>query len=260
MKPVALVTGAARGIGASAVQALVEQHWNVIALDVCADDPSLSYHLSSERELDALVALAPDQILPFVADVRDRGALRDAVRAGVARFGGLHGAIACAGVIGGGSLSWETDERTWQSQIDVNLTGVWNLACAAIPAMIESPDLPRSFVAVSSAAGIKGLPQLGAYSAAKHGVIGLVRSLAGELGPLDITANAVCPGSTNTPLLQASATLYDLESVHEFAAHHHLQRLVDPTEVASLIAYLCSPLARAITGAVLPVDAGMTAK
>jgi NAD(P)-dependent dehydrogenase (short-subunit alcohol dehydrogenase family) len=113
---------------------------------------------------------------------------------------------------------------------------------------------------VSSAGGVVGLPLLAAYTAAKHGVVGLVRSLAAELGPHGITANAVAPGSTSTAMLDASAAVYDLGATSEFATHHLLGRLLDPGEVAALVRWLCSEPAGGVTGALLPVDGGMTAR
>jgi NAD(P)-dependent dehydrogenase (short-subunit alcohol dehydrogenase family) len=129
-----------------------------------------------------------------------------------------------------------------------------------VPALLQRPR-PRHgrFVAVSSAGGTLGLPLLSAYSAAKHGVVGLIKSLAAELGPEGITANAVAPGSTSTAMLDASATIYGLSGTAEFARHHPLERLIEPDEVAALLAWVCGPDSGAITGAVIPVDAGMTA-
>jgi NAD(P)-dependent dehydrogenase (short-subunit alcohol dehydrogenase family) len=142
----------------------------------------------------------------------------------------------------------------------VNVEGVWRLARAAVPALLQRPA-PRTgrFLAVSSAGGTLGLPLLAAYSAAKHAVVGLIRSLAVELGPHGVTCNAVAPGSTATAMLDASAAVYGLAGPEEFTVHHPLQRLVEPDEVAALLAWLCEPDSGAITGTVLPVDAGMTA-
>jgi NAD(P)-dependent dehydrogenase (short-subunit alcohol dehydrogenase family) len=146
-------------------------------------------------------------------------------------------------------------------QLDVNLTGAWRLARAAVPAMLARPEPRRGrFIAVSSAAGVKGLPMLAAYSASKHGLVGLVTSMAAELGPYGICANVVCPGSTVGPILDASAAVYGLDSPEEFATHHLLPRLLRPEEIAGVIAFLCGPGGSGMTGAVVPVDAGMDAR
>lgn len=259
-RPVALVTGAARGIGAATVRALVADGWSVVAVDACADDPALGYPLASPADLDATVASCGDAALGVVADVRDEAALAGAVATAQRLFGDLDAAVAVAGVLSGGTPAWATSDEAWSVQLDVNLTGVLRLARVAVPALLRHPQPRRGrFVAVSSAAGVRGLPLLAAYSASKHGVIGLVTSMAAELGPEGICANVVCPGSTDTPILKASAAAYGLSSPEEFAQHHLLPRLLRPEEVAAMIAFLCGPGGSGITGAVIPVDAGMDA-
>jgi SDR family mycofactocin-dependent oxidoreductase len=252
--PVAVVTGAGRGIGAATARALHADGWSLVLVDRCEDDPALPYALATKDELDA-VARDTDAIA-CVADVRDQAQLDAAVAQAVETYGGLDAAVAVAGGIAGGE-AWSMPEATWDVMLGVNLEGVWRLARAAVPAMLERGT--GRFVAVASAGGTLGLPLLSAYSAAKHGVIGLVRSLAAELGPHGITANAIAPGSTRTAMLDASAAVYGLTDVDEFASHHLLQRLVTPEEVAAAIAWACSPAASGVTGAVIPVDAGMTA-
>ena len=145
------------------------------------------------------------------------------------------------------------------AQFDVNVNGVRHLAAAVVPALLEDPA-PRQgrVVAVASAAGLLGLPRLGAYSASKHAVIGLIRSLAADLAGTGITANAVCPGSTRGPMLDASAAVYGLSSPEEFASHQLVERLLEPAEPAAMIAWLCGPTSGGVTGAALPVDGGMT--
>lgn len=258
--PVAILTGAARGIGAATAGMLSTAGWRLVLVDACADDPALAYPMATEAELDATVASCRDAI-GVVSDVRDQVGLDMAVAEAVDRFGGLDAAIACAGVVAGGPRAWDLDDATWETMLAVNLTGVWRLARAAIPEMLRRP-MPRRgrFVAVASAAGSVGLPRLAGYAAAKHGVVGLVRSMAAELGPESVTVNAVAPGSTRTAALDASAAFYGLEDPGEFARHHLDERLLDPEEVAAAINFLCGESASGITGAVLPVDAGMTAR
>ena len=260
---VAIVTGAARGIGAATARLLADAGWQLILVDRCADDPALDYPLATRADLEETVFACggPEAAEGVVADVRDQEEMDRAVKLAVERFGGLDAALAIAGCIGGGVEAWRTSDELWSTMIEVNLEGSWRLARAAVPAMLERPS-PRQgrFVAVTSAGGTVGMYLLAAYSAAKHGVIGLVRSLAAELGPYGITANAVAPGSTEGAMLDASARLYALDSPGEFAQHHLIPRLLQPLEPAALIAWLCSPESSGITGAVLPVDAGMTAR
>jgi SDR family mycofactocin-dependent oxidoreductase len=256
---VAVITGAARGIGAATAVRLSASGWSLVLVDRCGDDPALGYPLATPGELEATAAACADAVA-VIADVRDQGALDAAVGRAVDLYGGLDAALAIAGGIAGGDTAWDMSEEVWHAMLGVNLEGVWRLAKAAVPALLARPE-PRQgrFVAVSSAGGTLGLPLLSGYSAAKHGVIGFVRSLAAELGPHGITANAVAPGSTATAMLDATATVYGLGAAEEFAAHHQLPRLIEADEVAAMVAWLCGAESSGVTGAVLPVDAGMTA-
>ena len=254
---VALVTGAARGIGAATVRRLVGDGWAVVAVDSCADDPALSYPMATKAELDALAGLGA--VTTAVADVRDVDALAGAVDLAESTYGGLDAALAVAGVVGGGAPHWETRTDTEQAVLDVDLGGVLNLARVAVPALLRRPT-PRSgrFVAVASAAATRGLPRLATYCAAKAGVTGFVRALAVELGETGVTANAVSPGSTRTPALDASAALYEMDGIEGFTEQQPVGRLLDPDEIAAALAWVAGPDSGAMTGAVMVVDGGLS--
>jgi SDR family mycofactocin-dependent oxidoreductase len=252
---VALVTGAARGIGAATVAALAADGWRVVAVDICADDPALPYALGTRAELDAV---AGEHVVAAQADTRDLDALAAAVRLAEERWGGLDAAVAVAGVIAGGGPAWQVPPDREQAVLDIDLGGVLNLARVAVPALLRRPE-PRHgrFLAVASAAATRGLPMLAAYCAAKAGVAGFIRALGAELGGTGVTANAVSPGSTATPILDESARLYGLPAAAAFAAQQPLGRLLDPAEVAAVLAFLAGDGASAMTGAVVPVDGGL---
>jgi SDR family mycofactocin-dependent oxidoreductase len=181
-----------------------------------------------------------------------------AVAAAERRWGGLDAAVAVAGVIAGGVPLWEMPAAELDAVLDTDLRGVVSLARAAVPALLRRPQ-PRQgrFLAVASAAATRGLPMLAAYCAAKAGVAGLIRALAVELGGTGVTANAVSPGSTDTPMLAESARLYGLPGAESFAAQQPARRLLKPEEVAAALVWLAGEGSSAMTGAVVPVDGGL---
>ena len=143
--------------------------------------------------------------------------------------------------------------------MEVNLGGVMTAARVGIPALLRRPE-PRDgrFIAVASTAATRGLPMLAAYCAAKAGVVGFVRALAAELRATGVTANAVSPGSTRTAILHETARLYDLADGEAFADQQPIGRLIEPEEVAALIGWLAGPASSGVTGAAIPVDAGLS--
>jgi SDR family mycofactocin-dependent oxidoreductase len=270
MSRVAVVTGAARGIGAATVRGLAADGWAVVAVDRAGDDRRLPYPMGSPAELGAVVsdarALAPagsdgssDRVITHVADTTEPEAIAAAVRLAEERFGGLDAMVAAAGVIAGGVPLWEMPAEQLAAVLEVDLAGVIHAARAAVPALLRR-TVPRSgrFVAVASAAATRGLPGLAAYGAAKAGVAGLVRGLAVDLADSGITANAVSPGSTAGVMLAESARLYGMNDPGDFAAQHPIGRLLAPEEVAALVIWLAGTESSALTGAVIPADGGLS--
>lgn len=260
MTRLALVTGAARGIGAATVARLKADGFDVLAVDRGEDDPRLPYalghfHRGPDTADAALDVVGEGRVVPVQADTTDV----DALRAVVEQAGGvLDVVVAAAGVIAGGVPAWELDAAAEAAVLETNLGGVMAAARVGVPALLRRPE-PRAgrFIAVASTAAQRALPQLAAYCAAKAGVVGYVRALAVELGGTGVTANTVSPGSTRTPMLDESARLYGLESAEAFAAQQPLGRLVEPDEVAAVVAFLAGPDTHAITGADYSVDGGL---
>jgi SDR family mycofactocin-dependent oxidoreductase len=255
----AIVTGAARGIGAAVVAELTGQGVVVVAVDACCDDPALGYPLASREDLASVERAGRGRVRARVADVRDAVALAEIVAEAERELGGVDIAVAAAGAIAGGHALWESSPDEYDVLMDVNVRGVWNLATAVVPAMLRRPE-PRSgrFVAVASAAAHRGLLHLAAYGAAKHAAVGLVKGLAADLHGSGVTAVAVSPGATDTEMLAATARLYGLPDARELAVGHLVGRALRPEEVAAAVGWVCSPAASALTGSVLHADGGFT--
>jgi SDR family mycofactocin-dependent oxidoreductase len=254
---VAIVTGAARGIGAATTRQLAANGWTVVAVDRASDDPRLPYGLGTRPQLDEVARAA--NVTAMVADAADLAQMQTVIDDTTAEHGALDAFVAAAGVIAGGVPQWELDPAQEQAVLDVCLGAVLTASRVAIPALLKRPQPRRSrFLAVTSTAAMRGLPMLAAYCAAKAGVAGLVRALGQELRGTGVTANAVAPGSTRTAILDESARLYALEGAEAFAAQQPLERLIEPAEVAALLAWLAGPDADAITGAIIPVDGGLS--
>ena len=263
MSGVAIVTGAGRGIGAATVAALASEGRRVIAVDRGGDDPRLPYAMASAAELEAVVAAAneaagEERARPEVADATDTAAMAAVVER-AEEWGGVEAIVANAGVIAGGAPAWELSQDEEDAVVEVCLRGVMVAARVGIPALLRRPE-PRAgrFLATASAASFRGLPGLAAYCAAKAGVSGFIRALAVDLRGTGITAAAVAPGSTDTPILAESARLYDLDGAPAFAAQQPIERLIEPAEIAAMIAWLCGPGGGAVTGTTISVDGGLS--
>lgn len=253
MSRVALVTGAARGIGAAAVSRLVADGYRVMALDSCEGPP-----LATRDQLESLRELHDGRVQTRVADVRDRAALQKSVTETVRLWGRLDVAVAGAGVIRGGRPLWETSDEDFDELLAVLTKGVWNTAAVTIPAMLAGQHTSGCrFVAVASAAAHHGLYRLAAYTTAKHAVVGIVKGLAADLEGTGITASAVSPGSTDTAMLGSTAALYDV-SADTLVDHQLIRRVIDPAEIAAAIAFCASPAGGVVNGSVLHADGGFT--
>lgn len=271
---VVLVTGAARGQGRSHAIRLAQEGADVVAVDLCAGIDTVvgKYPPATREDLDETVAQVEKldrRVVARVADVRDQAALDGAVADGIAELGRLDGVVANAGIASYGR-AWELDEATWQDMLDVNLTGVWHTAKAAIPHLIEG-ERGGAMVFTSSIGGFKGIQQVGHYVSAKHGLVGLMRNLANELAPYRVRVNTVHPTNVDTHMIQNPGTWGmfapgDPEPTQEkaipgFTSLNALEiPWIESVDVSNAVLFLLSDEARYITGATLPVDAGAAIK
>jgi len=269
---VAFITGAARGQGRSHAVRLAQEGADIIAVDVCADMPGMPYPGATEADLAETtkqVEALDRRIVAAQADVRDYGALKAALDDGVAQLGRLDIVSANAGIGSSPHAAQDLAESTWQDMIDVNLTGVWHTAKAAIPHLIAAGG--GALVLTSSAAGLQAYPGVAHYVSAKHGVVGLMRTLALELAPHSIRVNSIHPTQVDTTMIQNEATwrLFRPDLEHPTRADfepasQEMNALpipwVDPVDISNALLFLASDEARYITGVPLPVDAGCLVK
>ena len=271
---VALVTGAGRGQGRSHALRLAAEGADVIAVDIAANKvETISYALASEDELDATVKEVESmgrRAVKAVADVRSLSELQHVVDAGLSELGKIDIVCANAG-IGSWAVAWEMTEQQWKDMIDINLTGVFNTTRAALPSMVERGE-GGSVVLTSSTAGLRAYANTAHYTAAKHGVIGLMKVLAQEAGPHRIRVNAVCPTTVRTPLVINDSTFElfapHLETPTEDDVREPFESLnilpgvawIEPGDVSDAVVFLCSDAAKYITGVALPIDAGNIVK
>ncbi|HEY2503591.1 MAG TPA: mycofactocin-coupled SDR family oxidoreductase [Mycobacterium sp.] len=258
---VVLVTGAARGTGRTHCERFADEGANVIALDVPATADEL-------RGTATQVENRGRRCATGLADVSDLGAVTAATDTGVAELGRLDVIVANAGIHLPGGPSWELDPRVWQRTLDINLTGVWHTVKAGVPHVGEQGG---SVIIISSTNGIRGTANTAHYTASKHAVVGLARTLANKLGPRSIRVNTVHPGPVATPMVLNEAMFRrlrpDLDNPTAADAAEVLQTRnllpvpwVESVDIANAAVFLASDQARYITGTQLVVDAGLTQK
>jgi SDR family mycofactocin-dependent oxidoreductase len=263
---VAVITGAARGMGRSHAVRLAQAGADIIAVDICHQIESVAAKLATPEDLDETVRLVEAEgrrVVSGTADVRDRAALRAAISDGVAELGRLDIVVANAGTFAV-RVDQPMDDagrsEIWNVTLDINLTGVWNTIEIATPFIIDG-GRGGSIVVISSTAALQTVANddvaMTAYSVSKWGVTGLMKMTAGDLAKHNIRVNAVHPSGVNTPLTQSDA-------VREYWDHHpalaaHTAKVYLPVEerdVSEAVLYLASDASKAVSGISLPVDAG----
>ena len=264
----ALITGAARGQGRAHALRLSAEGANVVVTDVGHDLDEVGYPLATTADLDEtadLVARTGGRVLAMTADVRSQADLDAAVAAGQAEFGPIDIVCANAGVTTYGK-AWRLSEPEWLAVVDVNLNGVWRTVKAAVPGMIEA-GRGGAIVITSSAGGRRGIPNAAHYVSTKHGLVGLMRTLANELARYQIRVNTVHPTAVDTPMIHNPMTYKlfcpDVEQPTRADAEGRFRPgnplgvpWIQPEDVSNAIAWLVSDEGKYVTGAEIPVDAG----
>ena len=270
---VAFITGAARGQGRAHAVRLAQEGADIIAIDICKQIPSVQIPLSTPEDLAETADLVKGhnrRIYTAEVDVRDYDALKAAVDAGVEQMGRLDIIVANAGIGNGGATLDKTSEGDWNDMIDVNLGGVWKTVKAGVPHLLAG-GRGGSIILTSSVGGLKAYPHTGHYVAAKHGVVGVMRTFAVELGAQNIRVNSVHPTNVNTPLFMNDGTMKlfrpdlknpgpdDMKVVGQLM-HTLPIGWVEPEDIANAVLFLASDEARYITGVTLPIDGGSCLK
>ena len=269
---VAFITGAARGQGRSHAVRLAEEGADIIAIDTLKTIATADYPMASADDMAETVRLveATGRRIHFAhADVRDFDSLKAALDDGVGKFGRVDIVSANAGILSFGS-GHEMSEDTWGEMIDINLSGVWRTAKAAIPHLIGQGE-GGSIILTSSLAGLQANAGIGHYVSAKHGVVGLMKTLAVELAEHNIRVNAVNPSQVDTPMVQHQG-MYDLFNPHlEHPTKEDFARAsgdtialpipwIESIDISNAVLFLASDESRYVTGLPVTVDAGSMLK
>ncbi|HKQ94830.1 MAG TPA: mycofactocin-coupled SDR family oxidoreductase [Aestuariivirgaceae bacterium] len=264
---VALVTGAARGQGRAHALTLAGAGADIVAIDICKQIDTVGYKLADADDLAETVAAVEGlgrRAISGNVDVRSQPDLDTIVTRGIDELGQVDILIANAGIFGVGRF-WEFTEAEWSNIQDVNLGGVWRSTKAVVPHMMARGS--GAIVMTASVAGLEAAPMYAHYTAAKHGVLGLMQSVALELAPYGVRCNAICPGTIDTPMVNWPGT-YDLFAGNDngsrddlIAGSKHFHALagkdvLSPQAIADAALFLVSEDAASVTGVALPVDAG----
>jgi SDR family mycofactocin-dependent oxidoreductase len=266
---VVLITGAARGMGRAHALAFAREGAHLVLCDACRQYGSVPYPLARPEELDEVaheIARLGRAVIASRTDVTDLAGMQALAERAERELGAIDIVVANAGLYSFG-LSWQLSEEQWDETIAVDLKGVWITTKVCIPQMIVRRR--GKIICIGSTASFKGMANLAHYVAAKHGVIGLVKTLAMELAPYNINVNAVCPTSVATTMCQNQA-IYDLFAggPGPQATYEHMlslmnqmnlfpdRNLLPPEDVSAAVLWLASDEARHLTGCALPVDAG----
>ncbi|MFE7741204.1 mycofactocin-coupled SDR family oxidoreductase [Nocardia sp. NPDC057455] len=270
---VAFITGAARGQGRSHAVRLAQEGADIIAVDVCKQLDNVPFAMSTPEDLATtadLVKAEGRRVFTAEVDVRDYAALKSAVDTGVEQLGRLDVIVANAGIGNEGGQLLDLEENLWDDMIGVNLGGVWKTVKAGASHLIAG-GRGGSIVLTSSVGGLKAYPNVGHYVAAKHGVVGLMRTFAVELGQHSIRVNSVHPTHVNTPMVMNEGTYKlfrpDLENpgpadLEPICRMFHTLPIpwVEPVDISNAVLYLASDESRFVTGVPLPIDAGSMLK
>lgn len=268
---VAFITGAARGQGRSHALRFAEEGAHIVAIDICEQIDSVRYPLATAEDLEEtrrLVAETGQGVIAMKADVRDSAQLKAAVDAGLAEFGHIDVLAANAGITGMGGPVHELSDEEWDDILAVDLTGVFRTVRAVLPSMIAA-QRGGSIIITSSIAGLLGFGWCAPYSAAKHGLVGLMRALVNEVSDHSIRVNTVHPSSVNTPMIMNDLVIGEIDPENQsvdtmcqvLEREHTLPvPWLESEDISSALVWLASDESRYVTGLTMALDAGKTTK
>ncbi|MGE4425568.1 MAG: mycofactocin-coupled SDR family oxidoreductase [Solirubrobacteraceae bacterium] len=267
---VVFITGGSRGQGRSHAQTFAKAGADIAIVDICEDIDVIRYPLGTAEQLEETARRCRDlgaKVYTAAADVRDAASIGAAVEGAIDELGKIDILINNAGISSPAGTTHGLTEDGWDVGIDINLSGVWRTSKFVLPGMIERND--GVIINISSSAGLRGMGSNVSYVAAKHGVIGLTKSMAIDYAPNNIRVNCICPGSLrddddlDSILLKGVAKEWDVpldEHEETFAQYHLLEGLIEASDISEACVYLAGPGSLRTTGTILSVDAGMVVK